>query len=83
MRLSVNSDDPGYAAYKALPQRVIPFVMVDGRDVPMVVTADDRLGYVLAMVCDRSGRAMINARGNGLLHKQLRGKVTIELRRKP
>jgi hypothetical protein len=81
MRMSVNQGDPGYRAFKSLPKRVKPFVKVDGVTVPMVVTADDRRGYVLAVDADDKGVARLNARRNGVLMKQLRGAVSIELRR--
>lgn len=81
MRLSVNCNDPGFRAYKALPKRVKPFVNVDGVDVPKVITADDRLGYVLAFDADDKGAARLNARRDGFLRKQLWGSVSIELRR--
>lgn len=81
MRLSVNSGDPGYRAFKALPKRVKPYVTVGGAEVPMVITADDKAGYVLAVDTDEKGAARLNERRDGILRKQLRGQVRIELRR--
>src|SRR4051812_24171357 len=81
MRLSVYQDDRGYRAFKALPKGVTPAVTVDGATVPMVVTADDRLGYVLAIDVDSNGRAQLNSRRNGVKHKQMRGRVVIELQK--
>lgn len=81
MRLSVNQGDRGYRAYKALPKGVTPTVTVDGAEIRMVVTADDRLGYVLAVDVDGDGRAQINSRRDGVKRKQLRGRVVIELQK--
>lgn len=81
MRMSVNQGDRGYRAYKTLPKGVTPTVTVDGAEVRMVVTADDRLGYVLAIDVDGDGRAQINSRRDGVKHKQIHGDVQIELRR--
>lgn len=82
MRLSVDSTDPGHRAYRALPARVCPLVTLDGREVRNVITADDRLGYVLAYKLDAEGRPMLNAQRTQIVRQQLRGRVAIELVRR-
>lgn len=82
MRLSINSADPGYRAYRALPARVCPLVTLDGHEVRNVITADDRLGYVLAHKLDASGQLVLNAKRTEIIRQQLRGKVAIELVRR-
>lgn len=82
MRYSVFPNDPGYAAFKALPHKVRPIVYVDGELVTMVFTADDKRGCVVTADVDEApGVAKLNARRDGVVKRQLFGKVRIELKR--
>lgn len=74
MRLSTRPKDPGYAAFKAMPSRLIADVFLDGERIERVITADDRLGYVLASA------GYLNAKGTDFLYKQHYGDVRIQLR---
>lgn len=82
MRLSVNPQDRGYRTYRALPKRVLAVVTVNGAEIPRCVTADDRLGYAVAIEADTEGRVLLTARRDSVKLKQLRGVVRIELRRR-
>lgn len=82
MRLSINRDDPGYRAYKALPANVAPKITLDGQEVGHVLTADTRLGYILACKLDAQGWPQLNARKTEILRQQLRGAVAIDLVRR-
>lgn len=80
MRLSVNPKDRGYRPWRQLLKRGIrPRVKVNGQEVLMPLTADDRLGYAVAIEMNEVGKPKLNARGNAVLLQQLRGKVEISL----
>jgi hypothetical protein len=74
MRISTKPKDPGYAAFKAIPKRLVADVFLDGERIERVITADDRLGYVLASA------GYLNTQGTDFLYKQLYGDVRIQLR---
>lgn len=74
MRLSTKPKDPGYAAFKAIPERLVAEVFLDGERIERVITADDRLGYVLASC------GYLNTKGTDFLYKQCYGDVRIQLR---
>jgi len=80
MRISVRPKDRGYAAFKAIPKRLFADVFLGGALIDRVITADDRLGYVLAIRADDKGGCRLNAKGTQLLLKQHYGDVRIQLR---
>lgn len=60
MRLSTDSSDPGYPAWRALPSSAVAVVTIDGKPVSRCITADTETGYVLEYVLDDAGNHVLN-----------------------
>lgn len=82
MRISTDPSDPGYRAYRTLPECVTPVIYVDGEKMSEVVTADTKRGCVVVADTRGDGQVKINARGDAVLHRQVFGAVRIEFARR-
>lgn len=81
MRLSVNSNDPGYPAWLAMHKRnVSPVVTVNGVEVRHCITADTKRGIVVAADLDEQGKVQLNSKRDAVKLRTLTGRVTIETR---
>ncbi len=72
MRVSVDSNDPGYANYRGGGYRVT----LDGKEISHVVTADEEAGEVIRCCTDDSGN-LLPPLGDALQREKLRGVVVI------
>ena len=80
MRLSVDLDDRGYAAYKVLSEaRVRAVVSVDGVSLSCCMTADEEGGLAIVLQQDTDGSVIFNAERTEPLRKEVRGRVVIAL----
>lgn len=81
MRISVDKRDRGHQAFlDARADRARPIVMLDGREVKHVVTADDESGEVVVEVTDERGRPVLLDRDQGTIARRtLSGSVRIVL----
>lgn len=79
MRLSVDQDDQGYKAWKLRGGHKRPVrVLLNGRHVKRVITADTKRGFVLAYQEDAEGKAIVNARRTDMKRYRQYGNVEIE-----
>lgn len=78
MRLSVNSDDAGYANWLALAGRSV-HVRLNGELVNGCLTADTDTGFVLLAVKDVDGHVLLNEAGDDVASRVMYGAVTIDL----
>lgn len=75
MRLSVDSDDPGYRAYQAGGRGAVVFL--GGVKLSHVLTADEEMGLAVVHKTDEAGN--IVHCGGVIQRETLRGAVRIEL----
>lgn len=80
MRLSTDTSDPGYRAWRGMGKRRTRVrIFVGGQEVKLCMTADTKRGYVLACDTDEAGKVQINKRRGTIRLKQMRGDVRIAL----
>lgn len=81
MRLSADSEDPGYAEYHhALARGQRPVITLDGEEVRRCITADEEEGFVLACVLDLKGNLQVDPRvRDRVWMEERRGAVKITL----
>ncbi len=78
MRVSVNRDDPGYAAWQEAERKnEIVKIMLDGEEVQLCVTADDVEGMVLCFEADDNHDLKMTLDGADIATVVRRGKVEI------
>ena len=76
MRVSVDSEDAGYAKYMEIVAMGLAVkISLDGVEIDEVITADDKEGTVLRYKTDNSGLPIIN--GDELERETLHGDVLI------
>jgi hypothetical protein len=74
MRLSAKKGDPGYtrSTYGAT-------VLLDGKEIKDVLTADEEAGYVVVYLRNSEGHFMLNDTRTEIVSKSLHGSVQINL----
>lgn len=76
MRVSVDSEDAGYAKYREIVAMGLSVkISIDGAEVGEAITADDADGTVLRYKTDAAGQPIIN--GDELERETLHGDVLI------
>lgn len=75
MRISVNSDDPGYDNFKKMGRGK---VFLDGAEVERATTADEEQGFVTHALSDERGRLLVDKSTKTVLLGTLLGVVKIE-----
>lgn len=80
MRLSADENDPGYAAWIAIPNKYDVTVFLDGVEQRHVVTADDMEGTVYKAVPDAEGNVQVSPTNSGEIWMEtVMGDVRIEV----
>lgn len=83
MRLSVNSDAPGYKAYRALSRHgAVALITVNGLPVRHCITADTKRRIAVVADLDEQGKLQLNSKRDAVKLKVLAGEVSITLKRK-
>lgn len=76
MRISVDSDDPGFSPLAAGTGLK---VFLGGIEISHVVTADEERRELVRLVTDERGQLRLNAERDGAERETLRGDVRIEV----
>jgi hypothetical protein len=80
VRLSADENDPGYAAWMAIPNRFEVTIFLDGVEQRSVVTADDEDGFVVKSKLDAQGNVQVNPeKPDEIWMEMLHGAVRIEV----
>ena len=74
MRMSVHKNDPGYH-----PRAHFYSVLLDGKDLPMCITADEDRGYAVVHKIDSEGNAFLNETKDATVKEKVFGKIEIVL----
>ena len=78
MRLSTNSNDPGYKAWRAMRRYgVAPVVTVNGVPARECITVDTKRGIAVVADLDDQGKLQLNSKHDAVKHKVLAGRVAI------
>lgn len=80
MQLSVNKDDPGYPAWRALGSRGRDVrVFVDGSEIKNAITADTEEGLVIINETGENGHILFNRESGEIYTKRIAGCVEIRM----
>lgn len=78
MRLSINTTDPGYEAYRLLDRRKLNAeIFLNGVRMNSIVTADVNHGFIERIAHDETGKVMM--RGDQAVIQRLQGYVEIRV----
>ena len=72
MRMSVHKNDPGYH-----PRAQFYDVLLNGKDLPKCITADEDRGYALVHKTDPEGNVILNESKDATVKEKVFGKVEI------
>ncbi len=80
MRLSVEKDDPGYFAWKALGSKRHDIrIFVDGAEVKGAITADTAESFVIVNETDANGHICFDRASGEMYTKRITGCVEIRM----
>lgn len=79
MRISCDENDPGYHNWLKLRSDAGAWnkVLLDGKEIKDVITADDERGYVLRYVRSLTGNIRVDYGAKKAITEELHGKVEI------
>jgi hypothetical protein len=77
MRTSVRENDPGYITFQKNGGYGVVEVLLDGKPVDLVITADEEQGYILAFEPGPDGKPYWKPEFNVVPERILHGKVEI------
>lgn len=83
MRLSTDTEDPGYYIYRSLSNRSSIKILLDCVQLKGVFTADEEQRYVIQAVLDDNGCYQLNEDRTDVLKRKLYGNVVILYDTKP
>lgn len=78
-RYSCEHTDPGWSNYHRQRMKSVR-ILLDGKDVTEVITADEEQGYILRHKTDDNGHILINFDAQETLKEELHGKVKVKFR---
>ena len=81
MRVSVDVNDPGFAAFKRLGGFGRIKVLLNGQALRRCITADSKTGWATVYEEDDQGRPIFNSKRNAARRKRVRGKIEITVKR--